>query len=265
MRAHLPFSAAERTWRRHHMGLVAPDHHFATPGRNLTAVGADQIVHGFDVSSYQPARPDFTAGGRRIALWKATEGTGYFDPHFAANRAKAHSEDLILRAIYHFARPGSHRPEDEARYLLSKIGPRQDREVIMLDYEVPPWSVAWIVAFLHVIHDAGWPSLFYSFLGMLSANPTSGIPETGTGLDVAAYGCREPGSDRWDHKDLWQHTDGASNVCGNDGPWDCNRGLASVLAARAGSPPPTPPPAPTPGPPPGRVVIVGNQPQPIAT
>lgn len=257
MRAHLSYDASgdlvydlslphftpeETEWRHNHFNLAIPEHHFAAERLSMS-----NVTDGFDVSSYQPSAPDFTVNGRTVAAFKATEGTSYFDPHFNANRSKAHGQALQAIIIYHFARPASHSGGDEARYLLSKIGPRQALEIIALDYETSPWSVQFILDFFHVIAtESQYPTEFYSYLGMLSANSTLGIPDTGCGLWPAAYGTREPGSDRWDHKDGWQHTDGSSSVPGNDGPWDCSHWDSQALAARLGiwTPVPTPPPTP---------------------
>lgn len=256
MRSHLPFTDEEQEFRRYHLDeLEIPEHHYARGGLLAGDGQTDDTaalrhglafarpVHGYDISSYQPAGPDFRAGGRQFAIFKATEGTGYFDRNFNANRARAHAQGLAFIGEYHFARPGSHSPEAEAKWFLDHVGPRQPGECAVLDYETSPWSVPWIVRWIQLVNAAGWPVEFYSYLGMLSANPTNGVPQTGCGLWVAAYGCREPGNDRWATKDLWQHTDGASSVCGNDGPWDCSIGDLDLLVARAGTAPgPTPPP-----------------------
>lgn len=234
------FTPEEQEWREHHFGLVIPDHHFSVP-----TLAMSNVSDGFDVSSYQPAGPNFSVGGCRVAAFKATEGTSYFDPHFNANRASAHNDPNIAAVImYHFARPASHSGGDEGRYMLSKIGPPRERELVALDYEVSPWSVQFILDFLHVVLTEGhYPEELYSYLGMLVANSTKGIPEqTGCGLWPAAYGTREPSSLNWPHKDGWQHTDGSGSVPGNDGPWDCSHWDTMALAARLGRTGPTPPP-----------------------
>jgi GH25 family lysozyme M1 (1,4-beta-N-acetylmuramidase) len=246
MRAHLPITAEEREWRDHHMGLVVESRHLATPATTLANVG-----HGWDVSAYQPDGVDFTGGGRKVAAFKATESLSYFNSrNFTANRNSAHAREdqLVAIVIYHFARPANKGGGDQARYMLSKIGPRQRKEVIALDFEVSPWLTQWAIDFLTVIHTEGhYPTEFYSYLGMISSNDTRGIPDTGCGLWPAAYGTREPGNDRWTAgKDGWQHTDGQPSVPGNDGPWDCSQWDLVKLAARVGSPAPGPTPTPQP-------------------
>jgi lysozyme len=65
---------------------------------------------------------------------KATEGVGYIDPQFAANRAKAHAAGLIV-GLYHFARAGN--PAAEAAYFLHTVGTLRPGEFLVLDWEVP--------------------------------------------------------------------------------------------------------------------------------
>lgn len=249
MRAHLPFSPEEMEWRLHHLTLTVPIHHLAFGPKRMQNIG-----DGWDISSYQPAGIDFTGGGRKVAAFKATEGLTYFDPHFWANRKSAHTKEADLYAIimYHFARPSTSSGGTQARYMLSKIGPRQNKEIIALDFEVSPWSVQWQIDFLDVIINEGhYPTEFYTYLGMASANSTAGLPETGTGYWPAAYGLTEPGDDRWvsvGGKDGWQHTDGSGVVRGNDGPYDCSHWDLVKLANRVGSSTPTPkPPEPAQG------------------
>lgn len=237
------FTTSEKRWRRKH-GVTDR----RKPIRNLLAPLRFGVIppgpHGFDISSYQPAGPNFRAGGRSFAIFKATEGTGYFDPHFNANRQAAHAQGCVGVGLYHFARPGSHSPDAEANYFLAHVGAPGPGEFAVLDYEVPPWSEGWIVRYIQILNQHGWKVAFYTYAGMLG-NPTGNVRAATPYLWVAAYSSNPPGADRWVDVGwtLWQHTDGQGSVPGNDGPWDCS--VAGALFAQligGGQPAPPPPP-----------------------
>lgn len=198
------------------------------------AVVTDFPVHGFDVSSYQPAAPDFRAGGRHFAIEKATEGTSYFDPHFTANRAAAHAQGMAAIGLYHFARSSRNSPEAEAAYFAAHVGPPQPGEFVILDYEEPGvgWKPDWIARFGFALQKYGWARrVLYTYAGMLGGFDRNAFPD----LWVAAYARTAPGS-VWT---LWQHTDGQGSVSGNDGPWDCSvfRGSLDNLRTWIGTTP----------------------------
>jgi hypothetical protein len=86
-------------------------------------------VHGVDVASYQPT--DFTTSGQDFAFVKATEGTGYVNPHHAAQVAHARAAGLVV-GHYHFARPGS--AADQSAYFLKHAAPK-DGDLLALDWE----------------------------------------------------------------------------------------------------------------------------------
>lgn len=111
-----------------------------------------------DASAYQ-GNIDFAAycawarqwdGISRIAL-KATEGVGFTDPSFAANRAKALAAGIDQIFYYHFARPDlGNSPANEANWCHDVVGNLRDNDMIMLDYEVEnplsgsQWAYEWL-------------------------------------------------------------------------------------------------------------------------
>jgi lysozyme len=111
-----------------------------------------------DISAFQ-GNIDFVAyrkwaasfdGIARIAI-KATEGTGFIDPNFATNRAKALSAGIDVLLLYHFARPDlGNNASAEANFMHSTIGNVRDSDLIVLDYEVssPQATGAWAYAWL---------------------------------------------------------------------------------------------------------------------
>lgn len=104
------------------------------------------MILGLDISHYQ-GTPNFAqvkAAGRSFVYIKATEGTGYVDPMFAANRKAAHSAGLVV-GLYHFGRAGN--VAAEVAFFLKTIGALQPGEFLVLDQEVPNtvgWCKAWL-------------------------------------------------------------------------------------------------------------------------
>src|SRR5579884_1492601 len=112
-----------------------------------------------DISAYQ-GTIDFSAyrkwaasfdGIARVAM-KSSEGTGFIDPSFAVNRAKALEAGIDEIYYYHFARPDlGNNPVDEANFMQSVVGAIRPQDMIILDYEVQSplatarWALAWLV------------------------------------------------------------------------------------------------------------------------
>lgn len=228
-------------------------------------VPASFPVHGHDISSYQPVGAWRPAGWRDFGIAKASEATTYRDRNYAGNRKAAHDIGLTAFGSYDFARPGKNSPDAEWATFASVVGPPRLGEFVVLDYEVSPWNEAWACRWADLAHAAGWPRVvFYSYLGMVSSNPTSQIAAHFDDLWVAAYGTRIPGGDRWHVSPygwtFWQHTDGQPSVPGNDSPFDCSAffGSKDQLAAwvAGAGPVPTPTPAPRPRRFPARVPVI---------
>lgn len=253
MRSHIPFDHDEHPW------LAVPEEHASRAAAMATA--SPFAVHGFDVSSYQPAGPDFTAGGRQFAVFKASEATSYRDPHFSANRAAARAQGMAAVGIYMFARPAKSSADDAFATYMSMVGKPGAYEFAVCDYEVAPWDQAWACRWADLARAAGFHRVvFYSYAGMLAANRTDQIAQHFDDLWIAAYSAQPPRGDRWRVGDygwtFWQHTDGQASVPGNDGPWDCSAFYGSIdqlrswVSGTAPAPFPDPqppaPPAPTP-------------------
>ncbi len=95
-----------------------------------------------DLSSYQ-AGADLTAyaaAGHDRVLLKATEGTGYTNPHFAS-WWRAAGQLGLARGAYHYAKPSAGtRPADEVRHFLAAVqaaGGLGPRDWLCLDVEDP--------------------------------------------------------------------------------------------------------------------------------
>lgn len=86
---------------------------------------APAFLEGVDVSRWQGAI-DFTTlagAGKRFVIAKATEGIGFTDPMYLANRFGASSAGLAVTA-YHYARPDLNpsNPEAEADWFVDNLG-----------------------------------------------------------------------------------------------------------------------------------------------
>jgi lysozyme len=89
-------------------------------------------------------------GVARVAM-KSTEGVGFTDPRFVANRAGALTAGVDLIMYYHYARPGlGNSAAAEADWQHQVVGALRPQDVLMLDYEenvdqaTAAWALAWL-------------------------------------------------------------------------------------------------------------------------
>lgn len=87
-------------------------------------------IQGQDWSSYQSATPD--TSGLAFAFTKVTEGLGYINPRWAAQRDHAKAAGLVWGA-YHYPHMANS-PEAEADYFLSQVE-WQPGDIVVLDWE----------------------------------------------------------------------------------------------------------------------------------
>lgn len=86
-------------------------------------------VHGVDVSSYQST--SFATAGLGFAFVKATEGTNYLNPHYAAQVAHSRAAGLVV-GHYHFGKHGN--SIGQADYFLSRISLKAG-DILAFDWE----------------------------------------------------------------------------------------------------------------------------------
>lgn len=188
-----------------------------------------------DLSSHNAA-PDFRslkAHGVDGVWIKATEGTNYVNPYYAAWHKAAAGAGLRVGA-YHFARPDAGKsPSEQADWFVkhaAKPGRRDLRPV--LDYEVRKTGGGdeqWVRAFNgYVKATLGVGPLFYSYLALIGELKFS--RPVGYGLWLADYTTVAPKPPApWEKIAAWQYTD--KGELGTYGPVDLSHtyGLA-VLA-----------------------------------
>lgn len=207
---------------------------------------------GFDVSHHQ-GTVDFAAArkaGQAFVFVKATEGVGYTDPTFAANRAKARTAGLVV-GTYHFARAGD--PVAEADYYCRQLGQPAIGELVVLDWEVAAANpVAWCKAWIdRVTAKLGVTPLIYMNRSTLNGFDWSPVIAANAGLWLAAYDGNQtiPAAGRWPTVAIKQFTS-SGKVPGVPGAVDCNVFFGDLAAltryGKQPAPAPTPAPAPVP-------------------
>lgn len=109
----------------HTMGSQIRKHEPAeqTVSRSQLEPAASGVVYGIDVSHWQGS-VDWAAhwnNGKRFAWIKATEGTNYTDPKFAANYTGSYGKGFI-RGAYHFALPNKSSGAAQAKFFSDHGG-----------------------------------------------------------------------------------------------------------------------------------------------
>jgi GH25 family lysozyme M1 (1,4-beta-N-acetylmuramidase) len=192
-------------------------------------------ILGPDISHYQRS-PDWAqvkASGHDFTVLKASEGAGYIDPSFAANREAAHAAGLIV-GIYHFAEAGS--ASSEAAFFLGVLGSLRANEFMVLDWECGYSGdhVAWCKAWLDAVAAAtGVRPLIYMNQSEMNAHNWMPV-SAGSPLWLAKYdGTTAPPAtcNCWPNAAMKQFTDKGS-VPGVSSPCDVNvfYGSAQQLA-----------------------------------
>ena len=182
-------------------------------------------VLGIDVSSHQ-RRVDWESWvdrGRTFAYIKATEGTSYRNPYFAAQYDGAYDAGMI-RGAYHFASPSGRSGKAQAAYFVARGGGWvSDGRTLpgVLDIEYNPYGatcyglskarmIRWITDFTveykrltkrdAVIYTTAdwWQRCTGNTTKFTNTNP----------LWAARYGTRNPGKlpGAWEWATFWQYT-----------------------------------------------------------
>jgi lysozyme len=193
-------------------------------------VGTNSII---DISSFQ-GNPDFKrvkAAGIIGVIHKATEGLGFHDSAYAANKKAAKAEGLLWGA-YHFG-TGSD-PEKQAEEFLNVAAVGKD-ELIVLDFETnkPPGTQITVPAaklFVNrVLALTGRRPGIYSGNTIKEALGNTADPELGKCFLWVAQFDTSPNAPQihktWSRFTLWQFTDGKNGplphtVDGIKGPCD---------------------------------------------
>ena len=168
-----------------------------------------------DISHHNGGRLDFAkarADGILGVIQKASQGQGYVDPTYRANRTKARAAGLLWGA-YHFA-TGSDGVK-QAVHFLDTVGDLTDT-LLVLDFEPnpsgPSMSLEEARAFnTHVFEQTGrWPGLYAGHY-LKEVLGTRSDPVLGNSwIWVAQYGPTVVVPPNWSTWTMWQYTDGGA-------------------------------------------------------
>jgi GH25 family lysozyme M1 (1,4-beta-N-acetylmuramidase) len=214
---------------------------------NVLSAGAATtagLVKGIDVSSHQHdggaaiGWAKVAAAGYKFAFVKATEGSYYVNPHYAADVAAARRAGLLV-AAYHFAIPNDSRAVLQADLAMDAAGDQAaggQTLPLVIDLEYDPYAsqdgtnecyglsqgqmVAWISAFVaEVKRRTGQLPVIYTIENWWKACTGGSAAFAADPLWVASPGTSPTLPVGWSSWEYWQYTSSA-NVPGIAGPTD---------------------------------------------
>ena len=212
-------------------------------------------LYGVDISKWQGVG----AGdeGADFVICKATEGVGYVDSSCDAHYQRAKARGQLL-GVYHFARPDSNAAKAEAQFFVKNIQGYIGEAILILDYEVAPYSDDWAREFMDEVYRlTGVYPLLYANASTINGNNWSKTAQV-SGLWIAGYPNRynvqnppKPsaadmpyGIGAWPFWAIWQYTSSAGTLDRDIANMD--REAWRKYAARNGQPAPAPQPTPQP-------------------
>ncbi len=196
-----------------------------------------------DISSFQ-GNIDFVVyrawavsfdGIARIAM-KSSEGVGFTDPHFQANRAAALAAGIDCIYFYHFGRPDlGNSAISEANFMHSVVGNVRNSDLLVLDYEVASpmataeWAYEWLV---QQETNAGKVPAIYASTSYIQENlQLNALSRYKLWLANWQFTPdeRPPVPAPWQAYEFVQYTDNATNIPGIPGNVDCNIYLGASI------------------------------------
>lgn len=145
-------------------------------------------------------------------IHKATQGTGFTDPHYARIRQAVKDLDLLFGA-YHFGTGDD--PAAQADHFLQVAQPNPD-DLLVLDLETNPQGPSMTLdqarAFVTRVQQATgrWPGLYagYYLKQLLGAAPDAVL--SNCWFWISQYGPTPVIPQAWSSWTMWQYTDGAA-------------------------------------------------------
>jgi lysozyme len=164
---------------------------------------------------------DAKAAGIAGVIHKATEGSTYKDPTYAARRSEALSAGLLFGA-YHFLRPGS--MQQQADFFLSVSQP-DGATLLAADHEDAGVSLGDLKAFLRAVADrcGHLPILYSGYVIKQQVGSSRDDELSRYALWLAQYTTGKPQwpTATWPSWFLWQYSD-KGKVAGINGDVDVN-------------------------------------------
>lgn len=180
-------------------------------------------LYGVDISKFQSV--GVGDNGKDFVIAKATEGVGYVDPNCDPHYQRALSQGKLL-GIYHFARPDKNNAIAEAEFFLKNIKGYIGKAMLILDWEVNTWNVAWAEEWLNYVHEkTGIYPLIYMSASVVSSYNWSNVAKN-CGLWIAGYPSKynvknppTPAENEmpysikpWKFVAMWQYTSSANTL-----------------------------------------------------
>lgn len=238
-------------FRRTSLALLAAAGVLAGAALAAPATAAEPLG-GPDVASYQHPGgtgiewPVVANSNQRFAIVKATQGTGYTNPYFAADWAGARAAGMI-RGAYHFATPQLpiSTASAQAQHFIAVTGSTRAQGDLppMLDLEIsgglaPRELVAWTSTFLATVQAlTGRQAIIYSYPAFWYRAMNNTTAFDAYPLWLASYtGTGSPGAipGGWRSWALWQYTDSAVipgiNTAADRSQFCCTAASLSALA-----------------------------------
>lgn len=262
------------------LGALAAVVVLGVAGPATASSSAAGAMDGPDLASYQHpggARVDWAQvarSGARFAFVKATEGTSYTNPYFAADYRGAHQAGLP-RSAYHYARPSGDltTARDQADFFVRTAGTASAKGDLPLTLDLEESGglaakalVAWTHAFVdEVTALTSRPVILYTYPSFWQSAMGNSNEFTSLPLWIASYrsgGPRSPLPGGWSSWTFWQYTSDG-RVAGIPTTVDRSKfdGSASALQALSD---PTAGPAPAgPGPLPLPLPVPSHAPPPV--
>ena len=207
----------------------------------LATPRAEAQLYGIDVSSYQ-GTVNWTSvknSGKTFAFAKATEGTTYKDPTFAANWAGMKNAGITPGA-YHYGHPNTDAVA-QAKYFVNTVkaaqGGLSGGLQLVLDIETTDGQSAatvkaWIKTFMTEIQTlTGKPGIIYTGFYFWRDSAGNSTDNYNCPLWIASYTASPSIPAAWTSYTFWQYSDTGS-VSGVSGNVDLDKfnGSATNLA-----------------------------------
>lgn len=181
--------------------------------------------HGIDISSHQHTNKDIDLsevikGGQDFTFVKATEGTGYVNPHFRSDVIDVMKENSPV-GFYHYAKPSTSTEDarEQAQAFVSKTGIDKGVKSLppVLDIEESNGVgnsedlINWTQAFVDEIKDlTGQDVMIYTYPSFWQNNMGNTTQFSHLPLWIANYnGSTSPGTPLvggWDDWTFWQYS-----------------------------------------------------------
>lgn len=205
------------------------------PGLVSEQPAPSPTLRGIDVASHQGRVdwPAVAASGQTFAITKATGGTWYRNPTFAANWLGIKAAGLV-RGAYHYAFETSGQPfpgdgpEAEASYFVAELqrgGGIEPGDLLALDIEdgdgpLGQWALKWCE---QVARLTGVRPIVYTGAWFSGPHGFAAVPELAAyPLWLAAYVTEQPSAPPpWREIAIWQHSS-SGRVPGITGDVDLN-------------------------------------------